>query len=176
MMRRYSFFLVLFILFVIEGTVFQIFSPYQYGVTLQFIPRWVFMLIIFAGIFRGRGVATLYGVVFGIMYDVIYSSVLGINTFGMGIIAYFFSVAIPFFQKNLAAAIFLTIGAVSMFEYFLYGMMLILGLTTMIHADFLYGRFLPSFAMNFMIIAVAAYPLRNWFIYLKNKSEEEGRF
>ncbi|UTR11235.1 rod shape-determining protein MreD [Evansella sp. LMS18] len=175
MMRKYSLFLVLFVLFIIEGTVFQIFAPDQFGSDLLFIPRWSFMLIIFAGIFRGRGTGTLYGVIFGVMFDVIYSSLLGIYTFAMGLLAYLLSISIPFFQRNLPAAVFLTITAVILLEYFLYGMMLLLGMTAIPHHEFLYSRFLPSLAMNFFVLAAAAYPLRKWFEFIK-RNEDDGLF
>ncbi|WP_096189528.1 rod shape-determining protein MreD [Evansella halocellulosilytica] len=171
-MIRYAFFITLFLLFIMEGTVYQIFAPDQYGVEYIFVPRWVFMLIIFAGIFRGRAVGTFYGVIFGVLYDVIFSSALGINTFAMGFIAYLFSIAIPFFQRNLFVTVIITMIAVTLLEYFSYGMMLLLGMTEMGHHMFLYDRFIPTFIMNFVIISVAAYPLRKGFYYLKKRLEE----
>ncbi|MCD8509107.1 MAG: rod shape-determining protein MreD [Bacillus sp. (in: Bacteria)] len=112
-MIRYYIFLLLFFLFIIEGTVFQIFAPDQYGVEYLFVPRWVFLVIIFAGIFRGRGVGTFYGIIFGVMYDVVYTSVLGIYAFGMGLIAYLLSISISFFQKHLTVAVLTSLLAIT---------------------------------------------------------------
>ncbi|SDZ03913.1 rod shape-determining protein MreD [Evansella caseinilytica] len=174
-MSRYSTFLVLFLLFIFEGTVFQILAPDQYGVELLFIPRWVFMVIIFIGIFRGRGTGMFYGIVFGVMYDVIHTSILGVYAFGMGFIAYLLSISIPFFQRNLLATVLTAIVAAAALDYYVYGMMYLLGVTSIQHPEFLYSRFLPSLAMNFSIIAVFAIPLRKWIRYVIRRGEEEEK-
>ncbi|MDQ0256515.1 rod shape-determining protein MreD [Evansella vedderi] len=174
-MTRYYLFMVLFVLFIIEGTTFQIFAPDQYGVEYLFIPRWVFLVIIFAGIFRGRGTGTFYGITFGVMYDVIYTSLLGIYTFGMGLIAYLLSLSIPFFQKNLTVAVLTSILAITVLDYYVYGMMYLLGLTVIDHHEFLTVRFIPSLIMNMIIISIFAYPLRKWFHFLKRRMEEEEK-
>ncbi|ADU31284.1 rod shape-determining protein MreD [Evansella cellulosilytica] len=174
-MIRYLLFIILFVLFLIEGTVFQIFAPDQYGVSYLFIPRWVFLVIIFTGIYRGRGAGTLYAVIFGVLYDVIYSSVLGIYTFSMGLIAYLFSISIPFFQRNLTVAILTSLAAITLLDYFIYGMMLIIGLASISHEEFLTGRFIPSFLMNALVIIILAYPLRKLFYFIKRRSEENDK-
>ncbi|UCZ52087.1 rod shape-determining protein MreD [Bacillus shivajii] len=171
-MIRYTLFITLFFLFILEGTVYQIFAPDQFGFEYTIVPRWVFMLIIFAGIFRGRLVGTFYGIIFGFLYDVIFSSVLGVNTFAMGFIAYLFSISIPFFQKNLPIIVVTTMLAVTLLEYFVYGLMLLLGITEMLHHHFMYERFIPTMIMNFVVISIAAYPLRKGFYYLNHRLEE----
>lgn len=100
-MIRYLLFLVLFIFFIFEGTVFQIIAPDMFGTPYTFVPRWVFAIIIFAGIYRGRATGTMYAVIFGVIYDVVFMSILGIYAFGMGLIAYLLSISIPFFQRIL---------------------------------------------------------------------------
>lgn len=174
-MIRYYLFLTLFLLFILEGTTFQIFAPDQYGVEYLFVPRWVFLLIIFTGIFRGRAVGTFYGIIFGVMYDVIYTSVLGIYAFGMGLIAYLLSISIPYFQKNLVVAVITSLLAIAILDYYVYGMMYLLGLTGVDHDEFLNIRFIPSFIMNMVVISVFAYPLKKGFAYLKRKMEEEEK-
>lgn len=173
-MRRFSLFIVLFILFILEGTVFQILAPDQYGVTYVFVPRWVFMVIIFAGIYRGRAIGTLYGVILGLMYDIIFTSALGIYTFGMGFIAYLLSISIPFFQKNLIMPILTSIVAVVALDYYVYGMMFLLRLTNLEHMEFFYNNFIPSLIMNFAVILIFSYPLRKWLSYLSRKEQEEA--
>ncbi|MDG5786850.1 rod shape-determining protein MreD [Evansella sp. AB-P1] len=174
-MIRYVLFLILFLLFILEGSVFQIFAPDQFGVPYLFTPRWVFLIIIFAGIFRGRMVGTVYGIIFGVMYDVIYMSVLGVYAFGMGFIAYLLSISIPIFQRNLIIAIITAVLAVITLDYYVYGMMLLLGITTVEHAEFFNVRFLPSLLLNVAFISVFAYPLRKGFYYLRQKQEEEKK-
>lgn len=172
MMIRTSFFIVLFVVFILEGTIYQIFAPDQYGVEYLFIPRWMFMLVLFTGIFRGRGYGLFYAIIFGVFYDIVYSSVLGVYTFGMGVIAYLLSISVPFIKNNLSIAILLTTLGVGLLEYYVYGMMLLLGITAMPHDEFLSIRFLPTLFMNLTVLAFAAYPLRMGFQYLDKKMAE----
>lgn len=173
-MRRFTLFFILFFLFIVEGTVFQILAPDQYGVTYTFVPRWVFLVIIFIGIYRGRAIGTFYGVIFGLLYDVIFTSVLGVYTFGMGFIAYLLSISTPFFQKNLMVAILTSLISVVALEYYVYGMMFLLRFTNIVHMEFLYDRFIPSMIMNFVFIAIIAFPLRKLLNYLNRKQAEEA--
>lgn len=171
-MRRFSIFIILFLLFILEGTVFQILAPDQYGVFYTFVPRWLFMVIIFVGIYRGRISGIFYGVMFGFMYDVIFGSVLGLYAFGMGFIAYLLSISIPFFQKNLPITVLTSIVAAIALEYYIYGMMLLLNLAHTAHEIFLHDLFIPSMIMNFAVIVVFAYPLKRWLSYLNRKQSE----
>ena len=127
----------------------------------------------FAGIYRGRGVGTFYGVIFGFMYDVIFTSTLGVYAFGMGFIAYLLSISIPFFQRNLIMAILTSIVAIVALEYYVYGMTFLLQLTNLGHDEFLYHRFIPSLIMNVAVIIIFAYPMRKWLNYLNRLEAEE---
>lgn len=172
MMIRISLFLVLFFLFIIEGTVYQIFAPDYHGMDSQLIPRWMFMLILFAGIFRGRATGLFYAIIFGVFYDIVYSSTLGIYTFGMGLIVYLLSFSIPFFKRNLSMTIITVTVGVALLEYYVYGMMLLLGVTEMSNDEFLSIRFLPTLLMNLIVLTVVAFPLRIGFQYLEKRLGE----
>lgn len=171
MIIRYSTFIALFFLFIFEGTVYQVFAPDYHGFPYQLIPRWMFMLILVAGIYRGRGSGLFYGIIFGVFYDIIYSQVLGIYTFGMGLFAFLLCNPIPLFKKNLVVVILTVVFGVALLEYYIYGMMTILGKTTLSHESFLFIRFIPTMIMNFIVIAIFAFPLRLWFQYLDGKMQ-----
>ncbi|MCE7793506.1 rod shape-determining protein MreD [Salipaludibacillus sp. CUR1] len=172
MIARYSLIIVVFILFIVEGTVYQIFAPDLHGFPYQLIPRWMFMLILLTGIFRGRGYGLFYGIVFGVFYDIVYSQILGIYTFGMGLIAYILSISIPFIKDNVAMTILTVTFGVVLLEYYVFGMMTLLGVTDMPHETFFNDRFLPTMIMNFTLLVIFTYPLRLWFQYLEKKFNE----
>jgi len=174
MIIRYSTFIALFFLFIFEGTVYQVFAPDFYGFAYQLIPRWMFMLILVAGIYRGRGSGLFYGIIFGIFYDIIYSQVLGIYTFGMGLLAYLLCNSIPFVKNNISVVILSVVFGVALLEYYVYGMMIILGKTTVSHESFLFMRFIPTMIMNFSIMTILAFPLRLWFQYFERKIQDHN--
>ncbi|WP_280769772.1 rod shape-determining protein MreD [Salipaludibacillus daqingensis] len=172
MIIRYSTFIALFILFILEGTVYQVFAPDFHGFPYLLIPRWMFMLLLIAGIYRGRGYGLFYGIIFGVFYDIIYSQVLGVYTFGMGLLAYLLCNSIPIVKKNLSLIILSVTLGVVLLEYYVYGMMTLLGKTELSHEIFLSKRFFPTMIMNFIILAILAFPLRRWFQYFDRKMQD----
>ncbi|WP_026690503.1 rod shape-determining protein MreD [Alteribacter aurantiacus] len=171
-MIRYSIFLVLFLFFVLEGTVYQIFAPDLHGFSYTLIPRWVLLVIVFVGILQGRGAAMLYAIGFGILYDVIYSPLLGVYTFGMAVMVYLVSFSIPFFQKNLGMTIFMALLAVVGLEYFVYGMYSLMGLASQPHNMFFYMRLLPTFVFNGLILVATGFFIRKWILYVVKRKQE----
>lgn len=162
-MIRFALPAVMFILFVLEGTVFQIFAPDYRGADLTFVPRFMFILILLTGIFRGRSHGLFYAIIFGILYDIVYSPVLGIYTFGIGFITYIFSMSTSYVKRRLALVTLLAFAAVIGLEYYTYGMMSLLGITSLPHEAIFTTRFIPSFLMNGLAAALMVYPVRSWF-------------
>ncbi|WP_096435897.1 rod shape-determining protein MreD [Alteribacter populi] len=172
-MIRYSIFLGLLLLFVLEGTVFQIFAPDLYGFSYLLIPRWVLAVLVFVGILQGRGIALFYAIGFGILYDFIYAPLLGVYTFGMALVVYFVSFTIPFIQKNLGMSISLALLAIVGLEYFVYGIYTLMGLASQPHELFFYERLLPTFVFNGLLLIIAGYHLKKWILYVVKRRLEE---
>ena len=169
MIFRYGFLTVLFAVFVLEGTVYQVFAPDFRGSDQLYIPRLLFMLIITAGIFRGRGYGLLYAVIFGALYDIVYSEVLGVYTFGMGFAAYFLSLSFPVVKRHLSIVVAIAVFGVAFLEYYVYGMMSLVGITTVSHDFFLWSRLVPTLIMNAIAIIVLVWPLKKWFDYVETR-------
>ncbi|PRO64893.1 rod shape-determining protein MreD [Alkalicoccus urumqiensis] len=163
---------VLFFFLVIEGTWLQVFAPDFRGADWQYIPRFLFMLILFTGIYRAKSHGVFYAVIFGMMYDIVYAPVLGVYTFGFGFITYLFSISTPFMRRRpLYTALLVLVGVIAL-EYYVYGMMVLLGLTTLTHEMLFLQRFLPSFLLNGAAALAAAFPLRWWFNKVDGFNEE----
>ncbi|TVP84509.1 MAG: rod shape-determining protein MreD [Alkalicoccus sp.] len=165
--------LTIFILFIIEGTVFQIFSGSSHQDTWYFIPYFMLMLVILTGIFRGRSHGLFYGIFFGLLYDIVYGSVLGIYTFGMGLTAYIFSISAAPIKRSLRMLTVVILGAVIALEYYLYGMMSLLGMTGESHGGLFLTRFLPTFIINGIVAALIVSPVRYWFYTVDGR--DDGR-
>lgn len=154
---------VMFLLFIIEGTIFQIFAPDYRGSSWEIVPRFTFILILLTGIFRGRSHGLFYGIVFGILYDIVYGPVLGIYTFGFGFVTYLFSISTTYVRRRPGVIILLVSAAVILLEYYAYGFVSLLGITSLPHDAVFMNRFLPSFLFNAVMAAILVYPVRAWF-------------
>ncbi|AOM82365.1 rod shape-determining protein MreD [Salisediminibacterium beveridgei] len=172
MIFRYGFLTLLFLVFIFEGTVYQVFAPDFRGSNLLYIPRFLFMLILTAGIFRGRGFGLAYGVTFGAMYDIVYSEVLGIYTFGFGLFAYLLALSFPFVKQHLSVIVLIVITGVVCLEYYVYGMMSLVGLAAVPHEAFLFDRLVPTVLMNTAVMIVLVWPMKKWFDYIERHIQD----
>ncbi|PYZ97340.1 rod shape-determining protein MreD [Alteribacter lacisalsi] len=172
MLVRYSVFIVLFLLFILEGTIYQIFAPDLHGFNYTLVPRWVLGVIVFAGILQGRGIGLSYAIGFGIMYDIIYAPLLGVYSFGMALVVYLMSVPVPSVQKNMGMTILLALLAITGFEYFIYGIYSLMGLASMPHDQFFYYRLLPTFVFNGLLFIAAGYFIRKWLLLVNRRRDE----
>lgn len=166
-MIRFVLPLFLLLLFVLEGTIFQVFAPEKYGVSYYFMPHFVTVVIVIIGIYRGKPFGILYGIVFGLAFDAVYTEMLGPYMFTMGLVGYLFSLDYKLIQRNLFFVFVIVLGAVAFLEYFIYGMYFFLQKTNMASEHFFYIRFLPTIGLNGVFTLLIVYPLKKFLFYLQ---------
>lgn len=162
---------IIFLLFIIEGSLFQIFAPELYDIEFTIVPHFVVVVIVVIGIFYGRPMAILYGIIFGFLYDVVYTEILGVYAFVFGLSGYIFSLELRPVQNSYFYNFLLAVSAVLFVEYFVYGFLYLFELTRMSHVAFLLKRLLPTLAINAIFILIILYPLR-WLIFYYKKKED----
>lgn len=88
-MRTYQVILILFAVFLFEGTFFYWFTPdfLQY----RTVPRIMLIFVVFAGLYRDRLSAMFFGMGFGFLQDLVYyDKIFGIHSFLLAGIGYLF--------------------------------------------------------------------------------------
>ena len=170
-MTRFLFILTLFILFVIEGTVVQVFSPDRWGIHILMIPRFVVVLLIFAALFLGRFQGLIMGLFFGLMYDIVYGSVIGIYAFSMGLVGYFSGLTFRVFQQNLFLILLTVMISLVFHEGIVYGLLYLIRFIEMDIQYFTMHRLIPILILNMIFALLVSYPVRS--ILLQMKEEEK---
>ncbi len=166
---------IVFFLFILEGTVMQVFTPERFGSEFIIIPRFAFMVVIVIAIFMGRTTGTMFALGLGFFQDVIYTHVLGVYMFSMALITYLLGFSFKVFQKNLPLLIVTAIFGTILLDYLVYGIHFMIGITTILHDQFFYERLLPSLVVNSVFLIIFAYPLRKLLLFLKNKDDIEEK-
>ncbi len=92
--------IVMFVLFLIEGTVAQVFAPEAWGLPWIIVPRFVLVGVIFIGLYIGRRQALYFGLFFGLLYDVVYTEVIGVNAFTTATLGYLAGLTSRYFHQN----------------------------------------------------------------------------
>ncbi|MCT8137519.1 rod shape-determining protein MreD [Anaerobacillus sp. CMMVII] len=166
---------IIFILFIIEGTVMQVIAPDRFGSEFIIIPRFAFVVVIVIAIFLGRTTGTIYALFLGLFQDIIYTHVLGVYIFSMALITYLLGFSYKIFQKNLSLLFITTIVGTILLEYLVYGIYSMVNITNLLHENFFYERLLPSLLVNSVFLIIFAYPLRKLLVFLQNKDDIEEK-
>src|SRR5689334_14420344 len=88
-MQRFYLPIILFILFLFEGTVMPMIIPTAWHSNVIVAPHFTFIVILFMAIYVSRHWALAYGLIFGMLHDfVYYGPMIGTYTFGMGLASY----------------------------------------------------------------------------------------
>lgn len=166
-MKRFLLPALIFLLFIFEGTIFQVFAFERYGVNLVIVPHFTVIVIIMAGIFLGRKHGVLYGLVFGLLYDVIYTDMLGVYLFSLGVLGYVSSLSYKRIKQSMFFVILVVLTSLILLEYFVFGIHLLLRTTTVSGEVFFFMRLLPTLGLNFVVALVLFFPLRKLLLSLE---------
>jgi rod shape-determining protein MreD len=170
-MTRFLFFLTLFFLFVIEGTVVQIFSPASWGVQITVVPRFVVVLLIFTALFLGRFQGLWMGIFFGLLYDIVYGAAIGIYGFSMALVGYFSGLTFKVFPQNIFIILGTLLMALIAHETIVYGLLALVNAVAWDFKSFYLHRLIPVVILNMLFGLLVSWPAR--IILIQLKAEEE---
>ena len=105
----------------------------------------------------------MYGFIFGILFDIVYTEIIGIYLFMLPLVAYLISWIMKILQTNVILVAFVAILGVGFLELGVYEMNFIIGRTEMSFVSFLNFRLVPTLILNFLFIILVSYPLRKYF-------------
>lgn len=172
-MREVKLFLFLFVFFILQGTVMQVFTPSWFGYHFVVVPHFVLIGVIMIGLFYDRAHAVWYGILFGLLDDLIYTTILGVYAFCIPLTAYLLSYLAKAFHLYLVIVFFIALIGVTMLEFEVYGIYGLIGKITMNFMDFIDWRILPTLVVNGVFLLIVFYPLRRLLINIKSYQTEE---
>jgi rod shape-determining protein MreD len=171
--RAVKLFLVLFVFFILQGTVMQVFSPQWFGLNFVVVPHFVLIAAVMIGLFYDRTQAVWYGLTFGFLDDIIYSNILGVYAFCIPLTAYLLSYLAKIFHLYLIIVFFIALIGVTLLEFEVYGMYGLIGKITMNPLDFANLRILPTLVVNGVFLLIVFYPLRRMLLGIKSFQTED---
>src|SRR5699024_9898581 len=108
------------VLFFLEP-VFSLFSPISFNdALLILVPRFVFVCLIFLGVYGNRKMTIIYGIIFGLLYDIFYIDIIGVYAFLYPVISIIAVGIIRYVYNNMLiviAIIFILIALLEIFTY-----------------------------------------------------------
>lgn len=160
----------LLVLFLLEGTVLQqlLLSAFS-GLGWEVVPRLVLVAVVLIGLFRNRGEALLYGMVFGLLHDVLYHDIIGIYTLTTMVAGYFAGLVLLVFHRSIAVA-FVTLALVLFgHEWLLHSLSRFFPPQEPDLQWMLRQQILPTVAVNMLFALFIYYPLGKITARIKDK-------
>jgi rod shape-determining protein MreD len=162
-----------YLIFVSEGTIIQVFLPNHLDGEMEVVPRFVLIIICFIAIFLSQKIAIVYGLTFGLLYDLTYTDLIGVYAFGMAFTTYFVTFLSRFFHGNIFIVLVINLLAITLLEFYIYGVYLLIGLATIPYDPFLNNRLIPTLILNGCFVLLIFFPFRKWLLSYLMKEQEK---
>jgi rod shape-determining protein MreD len=170
-MTRFLFIVTLFVLFIMEGTVVQVFATDRWGMGITMIPRFVIVMLIISALFLGHIQGLMLGVIFGLAYDIVYGSIIGVYAFSMGLVGYFSGLTFRIFHQNIFLILSTVLIVLTFHEMVVYGILSLINFVDMDFHFFAINKVIPTLVMNMIFALVVTYPLRSLLMQLQEEEE-----
>jgi rod shape-determining protein MreD len=144
--------LVAVLLFLLESE-FAMFSPIVWNdQAFIIVPRFLILYLIFLAIYYNRKKAMIYGVIFGLCFDVFYINIIGLYTFLYPAVCFIAAWCVKRIHPHLLFSTVLAIVLVSLLEFTIYEFFYMIQFTTMAFKPFLLNRLMPTILANSLFL------------------------
>lgn len=162
-MKRLYLPLILFVFVIVEGVAIEL-LPASFVINdLLIIPHWVFIFLLYMAIFYDSDqtyFSVLYGALFGLLIDLVYTNVLGVYMFAYAFIIYVVHGIRKLLHGNIYVTILLGIVGILLVDFTIYLIYSVVGLTDMALVDYLEYRLIPTILANLVFLLIL-YPFKN---------------
>ncbi|MDE3839767.1 rod shape-determining protein MreD [Bacillus methanolicus] len=159
-MNRFLLPVMLAAFFVIESVFVQLLPDGTFTSDRILVPRFLIIAIFFLTVYGNKQYGIIYGFVFGLLFDVFYTEILGIYLFLFPLMAYVVSKMMKVLQTNIVIVTIVSIIGVALLELGAYEMNFLIHRTDMDFPQFVSLRLLPTIILNLVFSIIAAYPLK----------------
>lgn len=165
--------LIAVVLFFLEP-VFSLFSPIELGdVRYTLVPRFVIVYLVFIASFYDLRKAVIYGLLFGLLYDMYHIDIIGIYTFLYPLICFLASVIIRQVHRSTLTVMLLSVVMVVLLEMMSFFFASLISLTSIGFDVFLTARLVPTVIANSVFIILFGWIFRN-LLYKRVREKQVG--
>ena len=162
-MKRLYLPLLMILLFYSDSLFITGFPETAFGGKYMIIPRFFTIGLLLMAIFFDRNTAIKYGVLFGFLFDIFYTGVLGAYMFFLPLTVYVVSKLVKVLQNNLFILAFIVLFGVFLLELILFQLNVIIKRTEIDLIQFMSIRLAPTLLLNLIFYLLLAFPLKSAF-------------
>ncbi|MET3290411.1 UNVERIFIED_CONTAM: rod shape-determining protein MreD [Brevibacillus sp. OAP136] len=158
-MPRFYLSATLLLLFLLEGTVFQVFTPQRFLETMTLVPRFALVGAILVSFFLGRREGLFYGMALGFLHDVLFGNLIGVYTLSMMVASYFAGLIVKLFHRS--PAVFLTTISIVLFghEWLVYSLFRLFSIAVVDVQWVLTKQIIPNVIANVIFAIIVYWPM-----------------
>ena len=160
-MRRTWITVIIFVLFLLEGSVLPWLLPDVWLSRVYVSPHFAFVFILYVALYVSRHLALAYGLGFGLLKDIVFfGPMIGTLSFTMGLSAYLIGLGFHRPRIRLVSALFFVSLGILLFECIQYGLYRLFNLaSTSFRWAFLH-EMLPDILFNLLFALIIYIPVR----------------
>jgi len=154
--------LIISLCFIFESIFVELLTVESLVSNRMVVPHFLMVSIIFTTIYGSRKHGLMYGFIFGLLFDVVYTEIIGIYLFMLPLVAYIASWIMKVMQSNIVIVSFVALLGVTLLELGVYEMNFIIHRTDMVFSQFVDIRLMPTLILNLIFIVLIAIPLKKY--------------
>ncbi|MGE6259566.1 rod shape-determining protein MreD [Heyndrickxia sporothermodurans] len=172
-MKRIVLPLILSVCFIAESIFVQYFPHNAFDGKYIIVPHFLLVVLQLMGIYYIRNRTLLYAFIFGLLFDISYTGILGVYLFLFPLTIYITSKLMKFLQSNIFIAVIVTLFNVALVEFLVYELNILIHQVTMTTMDFLNIRLVPTLILNLIFFVIFSYPIKKWLEHRKKEVLDE---
>ncbi|QED48788.1 rod shape-determining protein MreD [Cytobacillus dafuensis] len=162
-MRKFLLPLLLLFIFISESIFVELFPVGLLDDARIIVPRFLMITLLFLTIYGPKKYGIIYSFIFGLLFDIVYTEIIGIYLFIFPLVSYIVSKLMKILQTNIVIVSLVTILGVILLEMGVYEMNFLIHQTSMDFSSFVSLRLIPTVIFNLVITCIVAYPLKKHF-------------
>lgn len=162
-MRKFLLPLLLMLFFIIESIFVELMPPKVFGNEYILVPHFLIIAIILLTVCGPKNFGILYGFFFGLLFDIVYTEIIGIYLCLFPLVAYISYKLMKVLQTNIVLVTFISIVGVALLELGAYEMNVLINRTDMSFVFYSTERLIPTLILNLIFIILTVYPFKKFF-------------
>lgn len=172
-MIRFILVLILFLFFIFQGTVMQVFTPEWFGYHFKAVPHFLLIGLLLTSLYFNHTVAVIYSILYGFLIDIIYTNLIGPYAFCMALTVYLTAAMAKFLHMNIFVVFLIAIAAVTMLEMGIYEIYALIGKAGVPFSEFMGERMASTLVLNGAFFIVVFHPLKHLFSYFQKRELDD---
>ncbi|RJS59834.1 rod shape-determining protein MreD [Bacillus sp. PK3_68] len=162
-MKRLYLPLLMIVLFYSDSLFLTVFPETAFDGKYVITPRFFVIGLLLMAVFFDRNTAIKYGFLFGFLFDIFYTGILGAYMFFLPLVVYIVSKLVKVLQNNLFILGFIVLFGVFLLELILFQLNVLIKRTDIDLTQFMSIRLGPTLLLNLIFYILLAFPLKNAF-------------